>query len=285
MRAKPRKCKSLGLSRTNVSFRNPLLNDKTFSAFDPGLTISGSKITFLANEPFRFLGRILFSDLSDSNQRACLLTQIAEYMALVDTTPLKAIAKVWLYNNYIMAFITWPFLTYEYPPSFVNKITALCNRYLKRWLHLHKSASPEILYLPCPGLGAKHPTTVLKSLQVVKHLILASSNDPRTQYVATTNYAKANADRSKRWKPELAAVRIESELRWEEKYMRSKENVTQLQASTDNIKFTDASNKGKRKLITTRLKQKETEAMRLRLIDLCRGGNYLAFPNRSFRLD
>ena len=35
--------------------------------------------------------------------------------------------------------------------------------------------------------------------------------------------------------------------------------------------------KGKRKLITTRLKQKETEAMRLRLIDLCRGGNYLAW--------
>ena len=73
MRAKPRKCKSLGLSRTNVSFRDVHPGDKTYSAFDPGLTISDSTITFLHDDPFKFLGRILFSHFADYDQRSRLL--------------------------------------------------------------------------------------------------------------------------------------------------------------------------------------------------------------------
>ena len=277
MRAKPRKCKSLGLSRTNVSFRDADADEKTFSAFNPHLTISGCAIVFLANDPFKCLGRVLFSDLSDSNQRSLLLQQITNDMTKVDAIPLKGIAKTWIYNNYVMAFITWPFIIYEFPPSFVNKITAIVKRYLKRWLHLHKTASPELLFLVCPGLGVKNPTTSLKSLQIVKHLILSKSDDPRTRFVANANHAKAKAATDKRWKPEIEAEEIEREIRWEEKYMPKKHNTTHTKSSKDSQPFSACSHKTQRQIITKRFKQKEAEAMRVRLVDLCRGGNFVAW--------
>ena len=102
MRAKRRKSKHLGLSRTNVSFRDADADDKTFSAFDPHLNISGCIIAFLADDPFKFLGRVFFSNLSDSTQRSLLLQQVKKDMTKLDKIPIKGIAKVWLYNNYVI---------------------------------------------------------------------------------------------------------------------------------------------------------------------------------------
>ena len=93
MKAKPHKCKSLGLSRTNVSFRNPTPYATRFSAFDPTLTISGCEIAFLAHNPFKFLGRVIFTDLSDVTQRASVFTQLPADMPLIYTTPLKRYRK------------------------------------------------------------------------------------------------------------------------------------------------------------------------------------------------
>ena len=216
----------------------------------------------------------MFSDLSDSNQRSLLLQQITNDMAKVDAIPLKGIAKTWLYNNYVMTFITWPFIIYDFPPSFVNTITAIVKRYLKRWLHLHKTARPELLFLACPGLGVKNPTTSLKSLHIVKHLILSKSDDPRTRFVANANHAKAAAANDKRWKPEIEAVEIEKEIRWEEKYMPKKHTSKSAKVAPP---FGACSHKAQRQLITKRFKEKEAEAMRVRLIDLCRCGNFVAW--------
>ena len=57
--------------------------------------------------------------------------------------------------------------------------------------------------------------------------------------------------------------------------MRTKENVNHIKNTPGTQTFSKSSHKEKRKMITTRFKKKETESMRLRLIDLCRGGNYL----------
>ena len=106
MKAKPGKCKSVGISRTNVWFRKPTVGDKTYSAFDPELVISGSQISFIAHVPFKFLGRIIFANLSDADQRDKVITQFKADMEKVDTIQLKGIAKVRMYNNYVMSFIT-----------------------------------------------------------------------------------------------------------------------------------------------------------------------------------
>ena len=109
MKAKPKKCKSLGLSRTNVWFRDAT-DQTTYSAFDPKLNIGGCKVTFIEDDPFKFLGRLIFATLSDTEQRANLITKMTTDMHTIDQTPLKGIAKVWLYNHYVMSFISWSLL-------------------------------------------------------------------------------------------------------------------------------------------------------------------------------
>ena len=131
--------------------------------------------------------------------------------------------------------------------------------------------------MTCPGLGVKHPTTTLKTLQIVKHLIFSSSGDPRTQYVATNNSVKAHTANDKRWKPEITANNIEDEILWEEKYMPTKHNVSVSKGSAATTTFSASSPKTKRNMITQRFKQHEAEAMRVRLIDLCRGGNFVVW--------
>ena len=92
MHAKPAKCKSLGLSRTNVWFRDPT-DQKTYSAFDPKLTIAGCTVTFIADDPFKCLGRLMYANLSDTEQRKLVITQMTTDMQTIDNTPLKGIAK------------------------------------------------------------------------------------------------------------------------------------------------------------------------------------------------
>ncbi len=84
MNAKPPKCRSLGLSRTNVWFRNPLSDEKTYSAFDPKLIFAGSPIAFIGKDPFKSLGRLVFATLSDSHQRKQLIQQVKDNMQIID---------------------------------------------------------------------------------------------------------------------------------------------------------------------------------------------------------
>ena len=134
-------------------------------------------------------------------------------MSIVDVVQLKGIAKTWLYNNYIISYITWPLLIYEFPPSYSNIITATVVRHIKKWLNIHRSANIEYLFLPIPGLGLTHPTIHLKSMQVVKHMLLKESTDVRSNFIAQQNLTIAEESKNRRWRPEITAMGIEKELR------------------------------------------------------------------------
>ena len=106
MMAKPSKCRSFGLCRNNVSYRAGDPNTKTYTPFDPKLFIVGCLIRFIGNDPFKFLGRIVYTHLTDYAQRKLVLDKLHEDMHIVDAIHLKGIAKAWLYNNYIIAFLS-----------------------------------------------------------------------------------------------------------------------------------------------------------------------------------
>ena len=63
-----------------------------------------------------YVGRHIYADLSDKEQRAALIHSFESYMDTIDELHLKGISKVWLYNHYIIYFIAWPFLIYDFPP-------------------------------------------------------------------------------------------------------------------------------------------------------------------------
>ena len=99
-------------------------------------------------------------------------------MQILDATALKATAKLSIYNNMVMSFMSWPLMVYDFPPSFILKLTKITNRYSKSWLRLTQPFSPEILYLPEGGLNLKNPSTVHKCLQLTRAHLLKNSKDP-----------------------------------------------------------------------------------------------------------
>ena len=72
MAAKPKKSRSLGMSLSELSFRKQKPSDKTYSAFNPDLSISQSAIAFIGYEPMPYVGRHICADLSDTEQRSAL---------------------------------------------------------------------------------------------------------------------------------------------------------------------------------------------------------------------
>ena len=65
MAAKPRKCRSSALH-----YGRP---------FDPGLTIASQAMAYIAQDPFKFLGRQLRSNLSEDAAKPKILAIVEEY--------------------------------------------------------------------------------------------------------------------------------------------------------------------------------------------------------------
>ena len=84
MRAKPPKCRSLGLSRYDLKDRLLSPPTSTYSAFDPKLTISNIPIPFIGDNPFKFLGRKLFASLSETAQRRETIHLFEKYLSIID---------------------------------------------------------------------------------------------------------------------------------------------------------------------------------------------------------
>ena len=93
--------------------------------------------------------------------------------------------KLWIYENQVVSRITWEFIIYCFPITFVESLQTTANRYLKKWAGLARCANPSILYRrrEKKGLQMKALTTHLKCMQLVKYHILKYSVDEETNYV------------------------------------------------------------------------------------------------------
>ncbi|NQX92870.1 MAG: hypothetical protein HRT74_12235, partial [Flavobacteriales bacterium] len=240
------------------------------------MRIGAHEIPDIADNPFKFLGRYISKDLSDKSQQESLLKSFDDYMILVDSNFLKGSAKAWIYKHFVMSFISWPLIIYDFPPYIVDKLTSSANRYLKKWLKVYRPVSPEVFYLPEVGLHLPHPRILLKTIQVSKHHILSTSRDPKVRYIHEAKLHKAIKSQGKRWSPESTLLEITETLKFESKF-QPKSVLSKAKSSF--INFSKAPIKVKRKLISLKLKKIETDKMRVRLLSLCKNGNFTSWEN------
>ena len=181
VRAKPRKCRTLAFKvfKKGVDDKFAPVSDTRYSAYDPMLSISGQSIPFLGDEPFKFLGRKM-STKKDSHNRAEIKGNFIKNLELVAKANITGPMKMWLYNNYIVAFITWPFMIYDLPISFGEELKVIATRNLKQWLGVTKTITESVLYRSKDhfGLGLCDLVTHLKKMQVCRmHMIKYSQDD------------------------------------------------------------------------------------------------------------
>jgi len=268
MKAKPSKCRCLALINHSTS------TSHSYGPIKAGLKIGSHLIIDISD--FKFLGRYISKDLSDKSQQASLFKNFEDYMKIADEEFLKGSAKAWMYKHFIMSFIIWPLTIYDFAPYIVDNLTAIANRYLKSWLKVLRPVSPEVFYLPEVGLNLPHPGTTLKCLQISKQHLLSTSRDPRVRYIYESKLHKAIKSRGKRWSPETTLLELKETLKFESKFLpESAISVSTHMASN----FNNAPTKTKRKLLTMKLKKLEADKMRIRLLDLCKNGNFTTWDN------
>lgn len=190
MAAKPKKCVSLGFRqfdpRSEASSFTPYSATK-YTAFDPQLTIDGHPIRFIAklnpqdfeDTHFKFLGRwfevLLRNDRIEDRTRQLF----SDDMEAVRKSKVNGLMKLWLYQFYILAHLSWPFMVQDFSRSFAVSLEKSTRVQLKKWAGIYKSADVGLLFRSRKafGLGLTSITSHFETMQIIKWSLAKHSVD------------------------------------------------------------------------------------------------------------
>ena len=300
MKAKPRKCIAVGYrqfdprnkpSAKNSSFRPSF--DTVYSAFDPQVSIANTQMVYLLNpvinqdklthDHFKFLGRWININLSEEKIKDHVRREFLKEVRLVDGLPINGLMKLWLYQHYLLAHLSWPLMIHDFARSFAVKLTESVNSKLKKWAGLYRSADLGSLFRPksLPGsLGLSSVTSHFEKMQVIKCSILQDSQDPDVKRVY-----EAKSKRTSKWTAKWSATKTTDQLTAEatmSKLFPAQE--TRQGLGSGNFKANPTS-KEFRGLITAAAKKKELEESLSHSAALCHQGRWTTWYEKTVPFD
>lgn len=184
LKLKPAKCQTFAMKVfTGEEADTSPSQGTAYSMFDPQLCLQGQKLAFIGKERCRLLGRHWDSTLSEEGNLTGLTDRLQKLLDRIDSLPLTGPMKIWIYNHYIIAQVTWPLLIYDFSLSSIQNLEKKVSVYLKKWSGLTKPANMAVLYLPKSkfGQGMVKLSTHFKKLQVGKAFDRKFSPDPSYQ--------------------------------------------------------------------------------------------------------
>ena len=227
MKAKPRKCISFGLRQFDPRAKNPRLpfvrySQTKYSAFDPLIKIDGKLINFIVDrskkteflqEHFKFLGKWIHVLLREDKIKEYILKRFMEDVELLENSKINGFMKLWIYQFYILARLSWPFLVQDFCLSFAENLEKSMRAKLKRWAGIYKSADVGILFRSRKdfGLGLTSISMHFKRMQFIKCSLLEHSpdNDVRQMY---SHLEAKHASMTRVWKATNAFRPVENEV-------------------------------------------------------------------------
>ena len=141
--------------------------------------VRGEDIPSIQNNPVKSLGRVIDGSLTDRKSRDELFKKVVDGLRLIDKSFLTGVMKLFSYQFVFLQRICWPLMIYEIPLSWVEALEPKINKYLRKWLGLHKSLSSVALYCkdtPCP-LPLSSIVTEFKKRKAGAYLQLKESSD------------------------------------------------------------------------------------------------------------
>ena len=82
-------------------------------------------MTYVAQDPSKFLSRQLRSNLSEDAAKAKILAIFEEYTRKIDALPLPGVHKIWIFDAVSMSKISWDFTIHDIRVSFATPLGAL----------------------------------------------------------------------------------------------------------------------------------------------------------------
>ena len=100
-------------------------------------------------------------------------------MKLVKQSKVNGLMKLWLYQFYVLARISWPLLIQDFPRSFAVGLEKAVRVQLKRWAGVFRGADVGVLFRSKSkfGLGLTSVSSHFERMQVIKCFLLKHSVD------------------------------------------------------------------------------------------------------------
>jgi hypothetical protein len=226
MRAKPKKCISMAMKhfdKRTINERFTPVTDKTYSPFDPKLSIAGKPMNFILDkskpdkfkaEHFKFLGRWIHYDLDEQGIRDRTEVQILDDLATIDGAPINGCMKIWLYQFYLLSRCSWPLLVLDLCKSYAVELQKPAQVFLKKWSGVGRSVEEGVLYRPRErfGLGLTSLSAHYQSMQLVKCQLLDTSFDDNVRTVYTARREQHERETGRVWRPTQLNSEVNSQV-------------------------------------------------------------------------
>ncbi len=207
MAAKPRKCISFAMKQFPRRMKKHSFTPATnlcYSIFDPKLQISGKQMAFLLNPQngdsfksshFKFLGRQIHAQLQEKEIMKQLETKFLSQVEMLEKCLINGFMKLWIYQHYILAYLSWPFLIYDLNLSFAKSLTVKVMPKLKAWSGVGRAVETGLLFRDRKnfGLGLTSVTDHYQRMQIVKCDLLSNSDDPNIRTLFETRVKRERA--------------------------------------------------------------------------------------------
>ena len=105
-------------------------------------------------------------------------------MKKTDKLLLDGRKKCWIYEHGILPYLCWDFAMVQINTTAMDKMEAIVNKHLKKWLRLNKCANTTILYRGTCGLNITNIRNAITSSRCNTEIILCTSKDPLVRSTA-----------------------------------------------------------------------------------------------------
>ncbi len=173
------------------------------------LSISGTVILTITEQPVKSLGKHFDSSLKDSATIQKSNKELGAWLTKVDKPSLPGKFKAWTYQHSILPRVLWPLLVYAVPMTTVESLERKISGFLRKWLGLPSSLTSAALYgtsniLKLCFSGPMEEFKVICTREALKY------RDSRDCKVSS---ASIKVSTGRKWKAEKAVEVAESCLR------------------------------------------------------------------------
>lgn len=205
MMAKPVKCVCAGFrqfDKRTDSGKFVQVGTSRYAPFDPGVSISGKKMRFMLDvavdkssikrDHFKFLGRWISISLSEEKVKATVKAAFKSDLETIEGSKVNGLMKLWLYQHYALAHLSWPFLVHDFNYYFSVSLEDIVNSRLKKWAKLFRGAEVGCLFRArsSAGLGLTSISQHFSKMQIIRSCLLQNSEDPNVRALYSMRASK-----------------------------------------------------------------------------------------------
>ena len=225
--------------------------------------IKDIEIASITEKPIKYLGKEYNPSLNDRSQVEDIIVGVKEKLRKVERDKLPGRYKAWILQHILLPRVMWPLTIYSIPATKVERVQQLFTAALKKWLGIPKSMSTDVLYSRSAKLQLPF-SAVAEEVKAAKARTLVTYQQSRDDCVRKANI---KVDMGRKWNFDKEVGEAKARLRMQE--ITGIGNIGRQGLGMEHRQYySKSTDKEKRKLIVTKVREKEEEARVARIAGL-----------------